>query len=362
VDALLNSSTRRPAKSVDAVALFTKRLKEGAYVLRGIPGERKLATELGVSYLSARKVVGRLIEANILQRTPNGRLVHAPLGKKGQAKLQIAYIAPAFASQTLMDLHRQVSFAVGEIGGTLRPISYLQASDPVVFEALDASFDGIFIILPIGAPQLLLDRLERHRHRVVSLLQNVSHLGIPSFVPAPAPFITILLDHLVSLGHRRIDCFNTMPHDSVIDDRIRHWRMGIEQRGLAGELHDFPTAAFECSTTAAYHRFGKMIDGGLGATAFICVTAELGRGVIRACHEHGVRVGHDVSICGFSEDRVARLTVPSLTTVAEADAQPFLKLGLEWIQTGGKDWRRPLLLQPETLQLFAGESSGPCES
>jgi LacI family transcriptional regulator len=244
----------------------------------------------------------------------------------------------------------------------LRPISYVQASDPVIFEALDANFDGIFIIVPLNASQLLLDRLARHRERVVSLLQNFSYLGIPSFLPAPAPFITMLLDHLVSLGHRRIDCFSTMPHDSVVDDRIRHWRMGMEQRGLVGELHDYPTAAFECSTTAAYQQFGRMIDSGLKATAFVCVTAEWGRGVIRACHERGVRVGQDISVCGFSEDRVARLAVPSITTVAETDAEPFLKMGLEWITTGGADWRRPLLLQPDSLQLFLGESTGPCRS
>ena len=135
--------------------------------------------------------------------------------------------------------------------------------------------------------------------------------------------------------------------------------MALEQRGLTGELHNEPTEAFQCSITAAYRTFKEMIARGLTSQAYFCITAELGRGVIRACHEAGLKVGEDVSICGFSELTAAKLMVPSLTTVAEAESVPFLAMGLEWIETGGENWQRPLRLEPDEVKVFVGESTGP---
>ena len=349
----------RRAKVVDAAELFEQRIRDGAYRLRGIPGERKLASDLGVSYMSARKVVGQLIAQRVLRRAASGRLVPglAMVAKRGA---QIAFVTPAFTSQTTMEIQYELAGLAAERGMDLRPVTYVQPSDPIIFEAIDGDFDGLFVILPTGAPQLLLDRLARDRERIVVLWQDLSHLGIPSIVTGPSRFIGKALDHLAGLGHRQVDCFNSLPHDPVVDDRIIHWRAGLEQRGMSGILHDEPTEPFRCSVTAAYQSFKRLIAAGEYASAYFCLTSELGRGAVRACYEAGLRVGRDISLCGFSEIGVSRLMVPSLTTVAEADATPFLLMGLEWITSGGKGWNRPLRLEPDDVKLFIGESTGPC--
>ena len=349
---------RRP-KHEAAADLFEERIRAGVYGIRGIPGERRLATELGVSYMSARRVVIELVNRRVLRRSPNGRLLPGVTvgGKQG---LRVGFVMPAFTSQTFLEIQYELSQLVAETGGVVRAITYTSPSDPLIFEALEGDFDGLFFILPIGAPKLLIDQLARHRDRVVALWYDLAHLGIPSIVTLPPRFVGKALDHLLDLGHRRIDCFNTLPHDVVVADRIRQWRMGLEQRGIVGELHDEPTEAFQCSVTGAYRTFKAMIERGLHSRAYLCTTAELGRGAIRACHEAGLRVGQDISICGFSELSAAKLMVPSLTTVAEADSKPYLAMGLEWIETRGENWQRPLRLEPDDVKLFLGESTGPC--
>ena len=337
--------------------LFKERLQLGAYRLKGIPGERKLAADLGISYMSARKVVQHLVAQRVLRRTTTGRLEIAA-GDQQAKQLQIGFVAPAFAAQVIFELQYDLSQLVAAQGGIVRPVTYVQPSDPVIFEAIEGDFDGLFVILPVGAPQLLIDRLAKARDRVVILWQDLSHQGLLSVVTGPSRFIGKALDHLMDLGHERIDCINTLPHEPIVDDRLRHWRLGIEQRGLAGELTDEPSDAFGCSITAAYHTFKRMIDRGLESTAYFCSTTELGRGVLRACHEAGIRVGHDISVCGYGELSVAKLTIPSLTAVEIGEPRPLLAMGLEWIATRGEDWQRPLRLEPDDVNVFIGESTG----
>ena len=346
-------------KSQGAAELFRKRIQLGAYRLKGIPGERKLAADLGVSYMSARKVVQQLVAERILRRTETGRLEQALASRKSRG-LQIGFVAPAFSAQVISELQYDLSQLVSASGGIVRPVMYVQPTDPIIFEALEGDFDGLFVILPVGAPQLLIDRLERYSDRVVILWQDMSHLGLLSIVTAPSRFIGKGLDHLASLGHQRIDCLNTLPHEPIVLDRMRHWRMGLEQRGLVGELVDEPTRPFENSITAAYESFKRMIDRGLEATAYLCSTTELGRGVIRAAHEAGIEVGKDISVIGYGEISVAKLTVPSLTAVEIGEPRPLLAMGLQWIATKGEDWQRPLRLEPDDVEVFVGESTGPC--
>jgi len=308
--------------------------------------------------MSARKVVQALIDKGLLTRLDNGRLIRAS-ASGDQRPLQIALVAPAFSSQVFLDMQYQLSEVVAEVGGTVRLVSFVQPSDPVIFEALEGGFDGLFVILPVGAPQLLIDRLAKHRDRVVSVWADLSHLGVLSIVNGPARFVGKALDHLQKLGHTRIDCFNTLPLEPIVNDRIRHWRVGLEQRGLDGQLHNAPTKAFQCSITAAYHVFSEMIERGLQSKAYFSVTTDIARGIVRASHEKGIAVGKDISVCGFSEVNVAKLTVPSLTAVESADARPYLKMGVDWIANRGGDWQRPLRLEPDDVAMFIGESTGP---
>lgn len=347
----------KPLKSVDAAALLLQRVRSGHYQLRGLPSERRLAAELGISHMWARKVVQSLIEKGVLERRENGRLVQVERHQE-RRPMHIAFVMPAFSFQLALEIQYQLSEILAESGGIVRPVTYTQPSDPVIFEALEGDFDGLFVILPIDAPRLLVERLARDHKRVVMLWADLSHLGILSIVTGPARFVGKGLDHLMNLGHQRIDCFNTLPIDPIVNDRIAHWRLGLEQRGLKGELHNHPTRPFQCSITAAYHEFKAMAQRGLESKAYFCVTTEIARGILRACHEMGITVGKDVSICGFSELSVARLAVPSLTAVETADVRPFLRMGFEWIKSGGRGWKRPLRLEPDDVRMFIGESTG----
>ena len=51
-----------PSKYQDVMAVIKQRIREGDYYVDSIPGERRLAEETGVSYMTARRAVLQLLE------------------------------------------------------------------------------------------------------------------------------------------------------------------------------------------------------------------------------------------------------------------------------------------------------------
>ncbi len=359
----MNAESTLTPRADDAAALFERRIKEGAYGLRGIPGERRIASELGVSYMLARKVVQRLIDKNVIHRGDNGRLKPVVRSSgKGTLGNKIGFLGPAYASTYTYEWQYKLSSILRQMNKELHPIYYTRASDPVIFDALKADFDGLFIIAPIGAPKLVLERIAKESRRVVILFPDLSHMGLFSTNTSGDRFVGKLVDHLLSLGHKKISCFNVQPENQTVQSRIQYWRSAIEQRGIPGDLHHHPVQSFASPILGAYQEFGRLINEGLKSTAYFCVTSEQARGVVRACHERGIRVGKDISLCSVGENETAQMMVPSLTILPSADSEYFLRQGLEWIRTGGENWNRPLLLEPDNVEVLQGESTGPCIS
>jgi DNA-binding LacI/PurR family transcriptional regulator len=350
------------AKYAEIAQILQQQIKEKAYALNELPSERKLAAQLGVSYMTARKAVQSLVKDGVLERSLNGRVEICMPKSRAHASRTIGFLAPAQMStwSAQSSWLRDLSQVLEQRHGVLRPIAYVGDSDPIIFDALDGDFDGLFVILPRQVSPLLADRLQRMRGQLVVLWQDATHLGIPSIETGPAQFVSKLLDHLAGLGHQRIDCFNAQSLDWTARQRVAHWQVGLERRGLSGKLHDFtPRGSTTPAAAARLHVAGLLERGELDATALLCVNTSLAWGAVRACQDRGLRIGKDISICGFGEIEIAELLNPSVTSIRPADRASFLKMGLEWIESKGTNWHRPLRLEPDDVELFVGESTGP---
>ena len=345
-------------KHANVVGLLEQRIRDDVQ-FSALPSERKLASQLGVSYMTARKAVQSLVQKGVLSRQDNGRLTVRATSSSGLAAMNIGFVSPASLS-TARAWEYELRETLAARNGTLRPIAYTSAVDPAIFEALDADLDGWFFILPQQAPRLLIDRLRRLRERVVVLWQDTSAFGIPNIETGPPVFVRKLLDHLAGLGHRRIDCLNTQPADPVVLHRIDQWRHGLRLLGLEGELHDLKVHHFHSGAVTARDEVAKLLRSRqITSSALFCVTTSQAWGAMRACVDAGLRIGQDISICGFGESEMARLLIPSVTTVLPADRRPFLDRGLDWIASRGVGWTHPLRIEPQDCALFIGESTGP---
>ena len=225
------SSTVTPNKCHSITRLLATRIDQGMYLNGPIPGERALATELGVSYLTVRRATKQLVDDGVLSRMSNGRLQPSHKTSKTRRGPQIGLLVDTFPVNAMREWFTDLDQLVGEHDGTLHLISYNDKDDPRVFEALDQELDGLFIIYRYELSPLLRDRLVRHAHRLVSLWFDMTSLGIPSIENAPARYVSRAVEYLKELGHQRVVEFD---HDRALVHEVPRL---VRRLRLADRLH-----------------------------------------------------------------------------------------------------------------------------
>ena len=297
-------------KYLEIAELLRSRLARGEYPAGKLPPLRKLAADMGVSYLTARHAVKTLKEAG-WNRTRAAR----PL---------VAMVTPLWA---FTEWHRAVRNSTEALGGQVRFIAYASDTDPNISEAINENeYDVIFLSLPDREDSRLLELVSRENDRVVVMFRDMSMYGIRSLLGADPVYIERFLELLVERGHRRIDAFG---RDTDIragaGDRYRIWRNWLERHGIEGRFHemkhqpfvpDDARAADFCRRKFAAEEFGE---------AVFCFNPTLASGFYRACFEHGLVPGRDISVFAFGDQEKAMLMTPALATVMNGGVEETIR-------------------------------------
>ncbi|WP_428386133.1 substrate-binding domain-containing protein [Mucisphaera sp.] len=350
-----------PRKPVftNVMEVLEQRIVAGDYMLKDLPGERKLAEEVGVSYMTARKAVLGLIKKKVLDRKPNGSLVVHPRFQNRRSHCRVALLTPAYPSAHFVHCRLAITQAAQRQQVQLRPVEYVHWYDPIVNEALQGS-DGLIVIPSTEPmPESLVKEFAEEGNRVVIFDDDLTDQGLPSIRLFARTHISKLFEHLWSLGHRRIHCLNTQGHSEEIERRISHWRSWLERKGGSGELWDEPAPPYVDAIQIAYRTMQRLIDdhdGDLGS--LVCTTQPAALGAIRACYEGGLRVGEDVSICTINNEPTGRYFCPSLTGLEMPEIEPLLEHCFEWFGGTATGWSGDLRLEPARPRLLRGESTG----
>jgi LacI family transcriptional regulator len=134
-------------------------------------------------------------------------------------------------------------------------------------------------------------------------------------------------EHLLSLGHRRVAYLGGVAGSSVNQARMHGYLAAM--------------AAAEAPVLEGYVRSGNFqyrdgLDEGRALldlperpTAVFVASDESAAGLVEAARSRGLQVPQDLSIVGFDDTQVARLTSPPLTTVR----QPVREMGSVALRT-----------------------------
>ncbi len=339
--------------------LMENRIRRGDYALRELPTEEELAKELGASRKTARRAILELLDKGIVVRKAYGRLAINPADPTLKGRLQLAFLSMAFYSRSAEAWRFAIDRAAKKIGAVVRPVDFVHWDDPVITETLDA-FDGVFLMPSSEAiPPTVLERFRQTPHLVL-LESDLSAEGIPSVTLFPPRFIHCLGDHLYQLGHRHIDCLNTQPNDRVIQERTEQWRLWQRLNKIEGQVIDQPVASYQDSLSKAYDVMNDLLTRGkFTATALVCLTHTAATSAIRALLDHGLRVGKDVSVCAMEGDIWAKYLSPSQTVLTPPYPDAYVEVCVDWFAKRTEPWVGPRLMEPSTLALFKGESTGP---
>lgn len=280
---------------------------------------------------------------------------------------------PNRAARALVTGKTQLIGVVAQNSTLYGPASLLSAFEEAAGEAGFAVSVGRVKVLD---RESIAAAVERHRDQrvagIVVIAPNSSAADALADVPADVPLVTVDGDperptplvtvdqaagafeataHLLQAGHA------TVWHVSGPTDwfdaagRVAGWRQALET--YSAEVP--PVVAADWSAAAGY-KAGQMLARMPEVTAVFASNDHLALGVLRAMHERGRRVPHDVSVVGFDDVPEAAYFIPPLTTVRPdfaAVARETLGLLLEQVSEGESTRPRrtiaPVLVQRESV-------------
>lgn len=151
--------------------------------------------------------------------------------------------------------------------------------------------------------------------------QKTPFLLVDSYVSDQVPQIRledrkggyIAAKHLLENGHRRIlFCGPPIHEHGVLRERFEGFREALAEYGLTPDGKDIYGLEIGIEESTA---LGRELAKRKDYTAIFATADILAAGIISGLHEGGRSVPYDVSIVGFDDLNIARLTSPQLTTI-----------------------------------------------
>ena len=137
---------------------------------------------------------------------------------------------------------------------------------------------------------------------------NVCYIGSDNFEG-----IQLAIDHLYSLGHRKIAFLNGEKDSMVASQRQQAYIQAMDSYNLP--VNEALTAYGDYIPATAMAFVPSFIDA--GATAILCGNDIIASGVLTECNRLGYRVPEDISVVGFDDLPISTQTIPPLTTIRQ---------------------------------------------
>nr|WP_052206813.1 LacI family DNA-binding transcriptional regulator [Sinomonas humi] len=200
--------------------------------------------------------------------------------------------------------------------------------------------DGVFLCSVLFEPDLR--DLEAAEIPAVLLNHSAESPGFDSVGVALQDGARLAVEHLAQHGHRKIGLIMGTNTGGDLDAREVGWRQGIEEAGLqAGPVMRGPF-----SREGGY-RAGKWLLNEADRPTAVFASSDLQAvGLLKACHEAGVRVPEDLAVVSFDGSAEAEYSWPPLTTVAQP-VEDMARAAVEALVGGGGHKRNRIF--PGTL-------------
>lgn len=218
-------------------------------------------------------------------------------------------------------------------------------------------FDGVFIVGNLPGDEKLLRQIHDKSVPAVSITgtasENVTHVDSDNIHGA-----SLAMDHLLSLGHRRIAFLGNEEHAGVAE-RLHTYREFVRR-------HELPCPPGYLRRTV--HSGGEAIVEAKALmrlpqppTAMLCASDVLALGAMSGVWQLGCQIPRDVSIMGYDDIDEGGDSYPSLTTVRQpTDVMAREAMRLLTDRIGGGERAPGVAVKPELV--VRGSCAGPGEA
>jgi LacI family transcriptional regulator len=181
--------------------------------------------------------------------------------------------------------------------------------------------DGGLLVLPEES-NWELEALRRNGYRFVVIdPREPLDERIPTVSAGNSAGADQAVEHLVSLGHRRIGAITGPRGWVATEDRLRGYRSGLAAAGIVPDPRLIIEADFQIS--GGFAAASTLLDLPDPPSAIFAFNDPLAIGALQAARARDLHVPEQLSVVGFDDSGEAASSVPPLTTVR----QPLAEMG-----------------------------------
>jgi LacI family transcriptional regulator len=203
--------------------------------------------------------------------------------------------------------------------------------------------DALILVPPHANNTILLQRLDELdiRYSTISSKSRQARIDIGFDERKAAADI---VEHLISLGHRRIGHIASLKGHGAHTWRLNGYRDALRRAGI--EYDESLVVAGDFTFASGMVGAKALLDRRHPPTAIFAANDDMACGVMREAYERGLAVPSDLSVCGFDDTPVSLLISPGLTTVH----QPCREMGRMAVESVLSSLRDPELQQQTRVQ------------
>ncbi|MCB9079801.1 MAG: LacI family DNA-binding transcriptional regulator [Anaerolineaceae bacterium] len=214
--------------------------------------------------------------------------------------------------------------------------------------------DGV-VVLPSESPQAILEPLQQASIPVVVLehdLPNTHCITMDELQGA-----RLAMQHLLSLGHRRIGMIKRQPSSALSNLRF----VGYCDNLVAAGIPCDPALVIESQAgqAAGYTSMRRLLALPNPPTAVFMHNDVLAMGAIRAIYDAGLTVPDDISVVGYDDTSNAAYLNPRLTTIKSPVAEVGRRAGQIIMELAQKQRHLPAQTITLPVELIVRASTAP---
>lgn len=269
-----------------------------------------------VAEATRERVMSAIDETGYIHNTIARSLVTA-------STLTIGVVVSAISNPYFMDLVHVIEAEISAAGYLVLLVDSKDDPDEelrVVQSLHSRRVDG-YVVAPSGDPdQRALRYLARHGLPTV-LVDRLASGEFDQVGVENVESTARLVDHLASLGHRRIAMIAGQEGLGTTTERLEGYRVGLERSGLAVEP-GLVTSGFS-DVEPARRAVHELLALASPPTALIAANNQMTIGTLEGLEDLGLRVPEDIALVSFDDFAWAHLFRPRLTAMA----QPIQEIG-----------------------------------
>lgn len=132
-----------------------------------------------------------------------------------------------------------------------------------------------------------------------------------------------LIDYLISMGHKKIAFLSGPEQSYTVKARLEGYKKALSKHGLA--IYEDLIKYGESTRAGGYEMTKALLKEKAKFTAIACFNDLMAVGALQKLHEKGIGVPVDISVTGYDNVYVTKITTPKITTVE----QPAYDMGCE---------------------------------